>query len=82
MLIQSYCLHLKILDKPRVDLMTEVLGQEHLGRTRVVGYNVTLKESRISPRKRKQHELLDLEDLATRLKESFFISHVRNYMIN
>nr|KAJ0197582.1 hypothetical protein LSAT_V11C700371530 [Lactuca sativa] len=59
-------------DKPKVDLMAKVLGKEHPGRTRVVGYNATLKESRINQRNWKQQELPDLEDLVTRLEERLF----------
>ncbi|CAH1443478.1 unnamed protein product [Lactuca virosa] len=59
-------------DKPEVDLMAKVLGKEHPGRTRAVGYNVTPKESRINQNNRKQQELPDLEDLVTRLEESLF----------
>nr|KAJ0221481.1 hypothetical protein LSAT_V11C200058300 [Lactuca sativa] len=59
-------------DKPGVDLMEEVLGKGHPGRTRAVGYNVTLKESRINQGNRKQQELPDLEDLVTRLEERLF----------
>ncbi|CAH1414804.1 unnamed protein product [Lactuca virosa] len=59
-------------DKPGVDLMATVLGKEHPGRTRAVGYNVTLKESRINQRNKKQQELPNLEDLVTRLEERLF----------
>lgn len=55
-------------DKDGVDdVMKEVLGPEHPGRTRAVGYNVTLKESRKNQRNGKQHELPDIEDLVTKL---------------
>ncbi|CAH1442725.1 unnamed protein product [Lactuca virosa] len=59
-------------NKPGVDLMATILGKEHSGRTRAVGYNVTLKESRINQRNKKQQELPDLEDLVTRLEERLF----------
>nr|KAJ0214353.1 hypothetical protein LSAT_V11C400219880 [Lactuca sativa] len=59
-------------DKLGVDLMEDVLGKGHPGRTRAVGYNVTLKESRINQGNRKQQELPDLEDLVTRLEERLF----------
>lgn len=74
MLIQSHGLHLQIeKDKDGVDdLMKEVLGPEHPGRTRAVGYNVTLKESRKNQRNGKQHELPDIEDLVTKLEDRLF----------
>lgn len=52
------------------DLMKEVLGPEHPGRTREVGYNISLKESGINERKRKKYELPEFDDLKEKLEES------------
>ncbi|CAH1418483.1 unnamed protein product [Lactuca virosa] len=50
---------------PGADVLTEVLGPEHPGRTRAVGHNVGLRQSmpRVDKKKRKSHDKYNLEDI-------------------
>nr|KAJ0228633.1 hypothetical protein LSAT_V11C100040270 [Lactuca sativa] len=55
---------------PEADVLTEVLGPEHPGRTRSVGHNVGLRQSMpmIDKKKRKSHDKCNLEDIKEKMK--------------
>ncbi|XP_052624656.1 uncharacterized protein LOC111917613 isoform X2 [Lactuca sativa] len=70
---------------PRSDLLAEVLGREHSGRTRAVGHNIGLKQSMIYKRKKKEHELPDVEQmqekLETRMLNSNFYDKIKDRLM-
>ncbi|CAH1417330.1 unnamed protein product [Lactuca virosa] len=55
---------------PGADVLTEVLGPEHPGRTRAVGHNVGLRQSmpRVDKKKGKSHDKYNLEDIKEKMK--------------
>ncbi|CAH1426432.1 unnamed protein product [Lactuca virosa] len=57
--------------RPGSDLLVEVLGPEHPGRMRAIGYNVGLKQSilGIKEKNRKKHEILDLKEMKAKQEE-------------
>ncbi|KAL4554169.1 hypothetical protein LXL04_039706 [Taraxacum kok-saghyz] len=63
---------------PRSDVLKEVIGPEHSGRTRAVGHNIGLKESRIYKRKNKTHE----EQNEQRMKEKIEASVLNERFID
>ncbi|CAI9302872.1 unnamed protein product [Lactuca saligna] len=57
--------------RPGSDLLVKVLGPEHPGRIRAIGYNVGLKQSilGIKEKNRKKHEILDLKEMKAKQEE-------------
>nr|KAJ0214647.1 hypothetical protein LSAT_V11C400186960 [Lactuca sativa] len=55
---------------PGEDVLTEVLGPEHPGRTRAVGHNVGLRQSmpRVDKKKRKSHDKNTFEDMKEKMR--------------
>lgn len=79
---RSCCLHVQVEKEKQVsqgdleirpgsDLLVEVLGPEHPGRMRAIGYNVGLKQSilGIKEKNRKKHEILDLKEMKAKQEE-------------